>query len=122
MRDGLPMDADHAGLNRAFAAAAKPGLPVNLLCRGILDKGLPHIQRHPDTVVVIDHLGRCSVAARRSLPTFGPVYPSCSAWLNPTASSLAAASAARAAAISPSRASICALPRMSHGKTGVGGN
>src|SRR5438874_1171517 len=40
MRDGLPMDADHPGLNRAFAAAAKPGLPVNLLCCGILDKRL----------------------------------------------------------------------------------
>src|SRR4029077_19316515 len=28
-------------------------------CRrwGILDKGLPHIQRHRDTVIVIDHLG-----------------------------------------------------------------
>src|SRR6202011_3036546 len=31
MRDGLPMDADHPGLHRAFAAAAKHGLPVNLL-------------------------------------------------------------------------------------------
>jgi len=57
MRDGLPMDADHPGLNRAFAAAAKHGLPVNLLCWGILDKGLPHIQRHRDTVIVIEHLG-----------------------------------------------------------------
>src|SRR5829696_829162 len=57
MRDGLPMDADHPGLNRAFAAAPKYGLPVNLLCWGILDKALPHIQRHPDTVIVIDHLG-----------------------------------------------------------------
>ena len=57
MREGLPMDADHPGLNRAFAAAAKQGLPVNLLCWGILDKGLPHIRRHRDTVIVIDHLG-----------------------------------------------------------------
>jgi hypothetical protein len=46
IRDGLPMDADHPGLNRAFAAAARHGLPVNLLCWGILDKGLPHIQRY----------------------------------------------------------------------------
>jgi len=51
------MDADHPGLKRAFAAAAKHGLPVNLLCWGILDKGLPHIQRHRDRVIVIDHLG-----------------------------------------------------------------
>src|SRR6516165_6762270 len=46
MRDGLPMDADHPGLHRAFAAAGQHELPVNLLCWGILDKGLPHIQRH----------------------------------------------------------------------------
>ena len=57
MREGLPMDADHPGLNRAFAAAAKHGLPVNLLCWGIIDKGLPSIRQHPDTVIVIDHLG-----------------------------------------------------------------
>jgi L-fuconolactonase len=57
MRDGLPIDADHPRLNRAFAAAGRHGLPVNLLCWGILDKGLPHIQQHPDTVIVIDHLG-----------------------------------------------------------------
>ena len=74
MRDGLPMDADHPGLNRAFAAAAKHGLPVNLLCWGILDKGLPHIQRHRDTDIVIDHLGLYSLLARRSPPTFGPIF------------------------------------------------
>ncbi|MBV9154066.1 MAG: amidohydrolase family protein [Alphaproteobacteria bacterium] len=71
MRDGLPMDADHPGLNRAFAAAAKHGLPVNLLCWGILDKGLPHIQRHQGTVIVIDHLGLCNLPVRRSPPTLG---------------------------------------------------
>jgi len=57
MREGLPMDADHPGLQRAFAAAAKHDLPVNLLCWGIIDKGLPHIRQHPDTIIVIDHLG-----------------------------------------------------------------
>jgi len=57
MRDGLPMDADHPGLKRAFAAAARHGLPVNLLCWGILDKGLPHISDNRDTIIVIDHLG-----------------------------------------------------------------
>src|ERR1041384_7044540 len=57
MREGLPMDADHPGLHRAFAAAAKHGLPVNLLCWGIIDKGLPHIRQHPDTVIDLDHLG-----------------------------------------------------------------
>ena len=57
LRDGMPMDPDHPGLNRAFRAAARHGLPVNMLCWGILDKGLPHIQRHPDTVIVVDHAG-----------------------------------------------------------------
>src|ERR1700687_3298080 len=52
MPAGLPMDADHPGLNRAFAAAAKHGLPVNLLCWGIIDKGLPPIRQHPDTAIV----------------------------------------------------------------------
>ena len=46
-----------AGLHRAFAAAGRHGLPVNFLCWGMLDKGLPHIKQHPDTVIVIDHLG-----------------------------------------------------------------
>ena len=36
MREGLPMDADHPGLNGTFAAAGRHGLPVNLLCWGIL--------------------------------------------------------------------------------------
>ena len=52
--------ADGRGPSRfepRFRSAAKHGLPVNLLCWGILDKGLPHIQRHRDTVIVIDHLG-----------------------------------------------------------------
>jgi L-fuconolactonase len=57
MGKDLPMDADHPGLKRAFAAAARHGLPVNLLCWGMIDKGLPHIRQHPDTVIVIDHLG-----------------------------------------------------------------
>jgi L-fuconolactonase len=77
---GLPMDADHPGLYRAFAAAARYGLPVNLLCWGMLDKGLPHIQRHPDMVIVIDHLGLLQPFARRSPPISGPIRRSCSTW------------------------------------------
>jgi L-fuconolactonase len=57
LRDGMPMDPADPGLNRAFAAAARQGLPVNLLCWGRLDLGLEFIRRHPDTVIVIDHLG-----------------------------------------------------------------
>ena len=82
MRDGLPMDADHPGLNRAFAAAAKHGLPVNLLCWGILDKGC---RTSSDTAIrssLSTISACCSLLARRSPPTFGPIFPSCSAWLN----------------------------------------
>ncbi len=60
MREGLPMDADHPGLHRAFAAGYRSrqgpaGQSPAVL--GIIDKGLPHIRQHPDTVIVIDHLG-----------------------------------------------------------------
>ncbi len=57
LREGMPMDPDHPGLVRAFTAAGKHGLPVNVLCWGILDKGAAVIRRFPDTVIVIDHLG-----------------------------------------------------------------
>ena len=57
LRDGMPMDPDDPGLTRAFAAAAKHSLPVNFLCWGRLDLGAKFIRKHPDTVIVIDHLG-----------------------------------------------------------------
>jgi predicted TIM-barrel fold metal-dependent hydrolase len=57
LREGMPMDPADPGLNRAFAAAARYGLPVNVLCWGRLDLGLEVVRRHPDTVIVIDHLG-----------------------------------------------------------------
>ena len=83
MREGLPMDADHPGLNRAFAAAARHGLPVNLLCWGILDKGLPHIQATPRH----GYRDRPSrPAATRSSAgsgrTSGPICRNCSRWRN----------------------------------------
>jgi L-fuconolactonase len=56
LHDGMPMDPADPGLNRAFAAA-RFGLPVNLLCWGRLDLGLAFVRRHPDTIIVIDHLG-----------------------------------------------------------------
>ena len=57
LREGMPMDPEHPGLDRAFRAAARHGLPVNFLCWGRLDLGARIIRRHPDTVIVIDHLG-----------------------------------------------------------------
>src|SRR6185312_3804868 len=57
LRDGLPTDPTDPGLNRAFAAAARHGLPVNFLCWGRLDQATQLVARNPDTVVVVDHLG-----------------------------------------------------------------
>ncbi len=57
LRDDAPADPDDPGTNRAFAAAARHGLPVNFLCWGKLDLGAALVARNPDTVVVIDHLG-----------------------------------------------------------------
>ncbi len=57
LREGMPMDPADPGLNRAFAAAARHGLPVNFLCWGRLDLGTELVRRNPDTVIVIDHLG-----------------------------------------------------------------
>ncbi len=57
LREGMPMDPDHPGLKRTFAAAARHNLPVNFLCWGRIDLGAEIIRRNPDTVIVIDHLG-----------------------------------------------------------------
>ncbi len=57
LREGMPMDPADPGLTRAFAAAARHGLPVNLLCWGRLDLGTEFVRKFSDTVIVIDHLG-----------------------------------------------------------------
>src|SRR6516162_8984249 len=82
MRDGLPMDADHPGLNRASAAAGKHGLPVNLLCWASWTKGC---RTSSDTAIrssLSTISACCNLLARRSPATFGPIFPSCSPWLN----------------------------------------
>src|SRR5579871_4281331 len=50
-------DAADPGMNRVLAAAARHALPVNLLAWGRLEQAKGLIVRHPDTVIVIDHLG-----------------------------------------------------------------
>ena len=50
-------DPQDAGVNRVLAAAASHGLPVNLLCSGRLDQVAGLAARHPNTRLVIDHLG-----------------------------------------------------------------
>lgn len=50
-------DPADPGLNRVLAEGARRGLPVNLYATGHLDDAHALIARHPDTTVVIDHLG-----------------------------------------------------------------
>lgn len=54
---GAPDDPADPGMARVLAAAARHNLPVNLLCWGRLGQAEALIARHPDTVIVIDHLG-----------------------------------------------------------------
>jgi L-fuconolactonase len=54
---GASEDPDDPGLNRVLAAAARHSLPVNLLCWGRLEQAGELAARHPDTRLVIDHLG-----------------------------------------------------------------
>lgn len=57
MRDGIPADPADPGLNRVLEAGARHGLPVNLMATGRLEQAGQMAARHPNTRVVIDHLG-----------------------------------------------------------------
>jgi L-fuconolactonase len=57
LRDEVSSDPADPGINRALAAAARHSLPVNLLCWGRLEQAAGLAARHPNTRLVIDHLG-----------------------------------------------------------------
>lgn len=57
MRGDVSTNPADAGLNRVLGAAAKYGLPVNLLCWERLPQAGLLAARNPDTSLVIDHLG-----------------------------------------------------------------
>ena len=54
---GVSTDPADPGINRVLAAAARHALPVNLLCWGRLEQAGQLAARHPNTRLVIDHLG-----------------------------------------------------------------
>ena len=54
---GVSEDAADPGINRVLSAAARHALPVNLLCWGRLHQAKELAARHPNTRLVIDHLG-----------------------------------------------------------------
>jgi L-fuconolactonase len=57
MRGDVSADAADPGINRVLAAAARHSLPVNLLCWGRLEQAKGLAARHPNTRLVLDHLG-----------------------------------------------------------------
>ncbi len=52
-----PFEADDPGLNRILAAGAQAGVPVNVMCSSKLPLLRELARRHPDTQVVVDHVG-----------------------------------------------------------------
>jgi predicted TIM-barrel fold metal-dependent hydrolase len=57
MNRGVSTDPADPGVNRVLAAAARHALPVNLMCTGRLEQAALLAERHPNTQLVIDHLG-----------------------------------------------------------------
>jgi L-fuconolactonase len=57
MRGDVSADVADPGITRVLAAAARHALPVNLLCWGRLEQAKGLAARHPETRLVIDHLG-----------------------------------------------------------------
>ena len=57
MLTAQPFEADDPGLNRILAAGAQAGIPVNVMSSGKLPLLLELARRHPETQVVIDHVG-----------------------------------------------------------------
>lgn len=57
MLGGVSTDPDDPGVNAVLDAGARHGLPINLLCWGLLPLVGKLARRHPDTRIVIDHLG-----------------------------------------------------------------
>ena len=52
-----PYEADDPGINRILAASGQAGVPVNVMGSGELPLLLELARRHPNTQVVIDHVG-----------------------------------------------------------------
>ena len=57
MNRDVSENADSPGINRVLDAAARHGLPVNLLAWGRLEQAAKMAASKPDTSLVIDHLG-----------------------------------------------------------------
>jgi len=54
---GDKIDVDGPGIKRVLDAAARHGLPINILCRGRVAMAAELAAKFPDTQLVVDHLG-----------------------------------------------------------------
>ena len=50
-------EADDPGINQILAAGGQAGIPVNVMCSGKLPLFLELARRHPNTLMVVDHVG-----------------------------------------------------------------
>ena len=57
MIEGVSNDPDDPGIKRVLDAAAHHALPVNLLCWDRLEQVAALAPKHPDTTLIVDHLG-----------------------------------------------------------------
>jgi L-fuconolactonase len=57
MNDTVSRDPADLGVNKVLAEAAKHDFPVNLMATDRLDQVAELAKRHPDTQLVVDHLG-----------------------------------------------------------------
>ncbi|MDE0341312.1 MAG: amidohydrolase family protein [Nitrospinae bacterium] len=57
LNPGPGLDPEHPGIDRVLDAAARCSLPVNLMCWGLLEHFARYARAHPNTMLVLDHLG-----------------------------------------------------------------
>lgn len=57
MIEGVSNDPADPGIKRVLDAAARHALPVNLLCWDRLEQVAALAPKHPDTTLIVDHLG-----------------------------------------------------------------
>lgn len=53
----IEIEAEHPGVNQILAAGAKADIPINVMCSGKLSIFREMARQHPNTQLIIDHLG-----------------------------------------------------------------
>jgi len=68
MLTGQSYEADDPGIDRILTAGAQAGIPVNVMCWDSLPLFTELARRHPETRMVIDHVGMIQPFAPPSIP------------------------------------------------------